>query len=166
MPQTRRQSDLGFFLECFVVISSWCSHFNPTVYRTSQGYWEVFYIMKLSFIIIFFFIIIIFLFLFLLSYGLQMLDNSFVKTSVFKGVFLSYHYMYSFHLDCLDLERIKHASSLCIITKSQNLLKLLTDIFLYVSGPVASRIKSEGLHTLKSEHIWIWCVYFERSFSE
>lgn len=154
MPQTRRQSDLVFFLECFLVISSWCWHFNPTVYRTSQGYGEVFYVMKLSFLINFFFIIIIFLFLLLLlSYGLQMLDNSFVKTSVF-------------HLDWLYLERIKHASSLCIITKSQNLLKSLTDIFLYVSGPVASRIKSEGLHALKSEHTWIWCVYFERSFSE
>jgi len=54
--------------------------------------------MKFPFIIIFFFIIILF-FTIIIIYDLQMLDNSFVKTCVLKGVFLLYHYMYCFHSD-------------------------------------------------------------------
>lgn len=110
-----------------------------------QGYREAFYIMKCSFIITFFFIIIIIIIIILLfvlfiaiNYGLQMLVNTFVKTSVLKVIFLLTYIV--FHLNWLDLERIRHASSLCIIAKSQNLLKSLIDILLCVSGPVSSWI--------------------------
>lgn len=140
---------------------------SPWGWHYASG--TAFYKMKCSFIIIFFFIIIIFFFFFVIfitiNYGLQMLVNIFVKTNVPKVIFLSYHYKYiqlQFHLNWLNLERIRYACTLCIIATSQNLLKSLIDILLCVSGCLLN-LKWWIIHACIRTHLKLLCIFWEVS---